>query len=805
MNKLKNFLLSITLVLSLFAQSAFALIPAQVNQGGTGVNTITGIIQGNGISPFSPVTIGTGLTYSAGTLSASGSGSGITGVGTVGVMPVIDTVDGSNNILTLVDSHIFSDTHSLSGTIDNDDFAQINFGVSDTLGSFATGIQFQPTLAQINFTSGTGGSNLSLHDDGIYAVATDGIPLGGAGYLAVDTTGKITAVSGLSGITGVGTVNYFPRVATVDGSNNILTVQDGSAYETDNYYVAYKTDALDTTAGVDIGAGITGIGGQFVVQADAFAGVFRNQLFFSDAGTGSSYIEQRGDGMELRLYDTFSVDYSSVKLKQTDLTITSPNIVTGTIAQLIDDGTGDIAIRSLADGTSGQVLSTDGAGTYSWVTAGGGSGTVNSGTQYQMTFYAGTGTTVSGNTGITTDAINNFALAPTATTGAPNSGFNYTSPAHTALTASTEWISEKHNLSATIQYATGALTTHRGAYYQGQTISAVGASTITDAITMQIDGPTAGTNTTITNPYALFINSLNWKYGSGVTGLRFRDNTSSGLFAAAYSTNVTPSNTNHFWMHNGITTHINATSAGSILLTNNGTSILSIGSASVVASKLMTVTDTVAGTALDVLNSTTSAAANGLKVTMSSAGHNAAQGIIVSKSTTSGGGNVLTMLDFQQNGQNATTSQEILHTYSLRDNSSSRSAGAIAFKYSNTGSGTQVTGWTWRNLVGGTTLTNTLQLDGSDLKLLVAGGGLYVKEGTNATMGTCTLVAGTCTVSTTKVTANSRIFITRQTTAGTLGTSVDVTARTAGTSFTITSNGSVLDTSVVAWMIVEPS
>jgi hypothetical protein len=92
-----------------------------------------------------------------------------------------------------------------------------------------------------------------------------------------------------------------------------------------------------------------------------------------------------------------------------------------------------------------------------------------------------------------------------------------------------------------------------------------------------------------------------------------------------------------------------------------------------------------------------------------------------------------------------------------------------------------------------------------DIKANVVGKGIYVKEGTNATMGVATLVAGVVVVSTTKVTANSRIFLTRQTTAGTLGTSVDVTARTAGTSFTITSNGSILDTSTVAWMIVEPA
>jgi hypothetical protein len=93
----------------------------------------------------------------------------------------------------------------------------------------------------------------------------------------------------------------------------------------------------------------------------------------------------------------------------------------------------------------------------------------------------------------------------------------------------------------------------------------------------------------------------------------------------------------------------------------------------------------------------------------------------------------------------------------------------------------------------------------TDIKAAVVGKGLYVKEGANATMGLATLVAGVAVVATTKVTANSRIFLTRQTVAGTVGTSVDVTARTAATSFTITAAGSILDTSTVAWLIMEPA
>lgn len=92
----------------------------------------------------------------------------------------------------------------------------------------------------------------------------------------------------------------------------------------------------------------------------------------------------------------------------------------------------------------------------------------------------------------------------------------------------------------------------------------------------------------------------------------------------------------------------------------------------------------------------------------------------------------------------------------------------------------------------------------NDIKASVVGKGLYIKEGTNATMGIATLSAGTVTVPTTKVTANSRIFLTID--GGTL-TNVGATyvsARTAGTSFTISSTN-ILDASSVSWIIIEPA
>ena len=85
------------------------------------------------------------------------------------------------------------------------------------------------------------------------------------------------------------------------------------------------------------------------------------------------------------------------------------------------------------------------------------------------------------------------------------------------------------------------------------------------------------------------------------------------------------------------------------------------------------------------------------------------------------------------------------------------------------------------------------------------GGGIAIAEGSGATSGVATLAAGTVTVPTNKVAANSRIQLTVQS----LGTVTDpkpvaVTARVAGTSFTIRSSDAT-DTSTVAWLIISPS
>lgn len=118
-----------------------------------------------------------------------------------------------------------------------------------------------------------------------------------------------------------------------------------------------------------------------------------------------------------------------------------------------------------------------------------------------VTFSAGTKNVYISLTGRQIDTV---SASPSASTGTPPSLINVAGAAHTALTASTEYNDIYWNLARTVQFSTGAIATQRAVRISQPTYSFVGASTITDSATVQIDGaPVAGTNATITNRIAL--------------------------------------------------------------------------------------------------------------------------------------------------------------------------------------------------------------------------------------------------------------------------------------------------------------
>jgi hypothetical protein len=100
--------------------------------------------------------------------------------------------------------------------------------------------------------------------------------------------------------------------------------------------------------------------------------------------------------------------------------------------------------------------------------------------------------------------INSTSISYTggASTSGAISAWTYTVGSNTNQTASTEI--PGFNYSAySRQWATGAITTQREIYHRTVTYTAVGASVITSAYGMFIEAPTASTNITITNNFAL--------------------------------------------------------------------------------------------------------------------------------------------------------------------------------------------------------------------------------------------------------------------------------------------------------------
>lgn len=123
-----------------------------------------------------------------------------------------------------------------------------------------------------------------------------------------------------------------------------------------------------------------------------------------------------------------------------------------------------------------------------------------------------------------------------ATAGNPKA-FLVAGGGHTALTASAEIIDVDFALDRTVQRNTGAVTTSRAFVVRAPTYSFVGASTITDSATLAITGaPVAGTNATITNNYALWVQAGSVRFaglGAGVVQASTTGVLSSGTLSIA--------------------------------------------------------------------------------------------------------------------------------------------------------------------------------------------------------------------------------------------------------------------------------
>jgi len=187
----------------------------------------------------------------------------------------------------------------------------------------------------------------------------------------------------------------------------------------------------------------------------------------------------------------------------------------------------------LAPGSAGQVLTSNGAAAPSWAAASSASDIVitdNVTNAFRVreaaNEYINVNTTngsealtlgASGPNAVLSISMRNLSYSQLAqTSGAPH-GMTITGGTHTGMTASTEVHEAHFSYGQTKEWATGAISTQRAIRMSRPTYAFVGASVITTAATLAINGaPLPGTNCTITNAYALYVESGESYFGGVV-------------------------------------------------------------------------------------------------------------------------------------------------------------------------------------------------------------------------------------------------------------------------------------------------
>lgn len=203
------------------------------------------------------------------------------------------------------------------------------------------------------------------------------------------------------------------------------TVNSGSAGQVGYYATTGTAISGNSDLNIDGGTlivGASGGGATGVVQL--YDGIIGGSVGISAPNSGGTYtiVLPSGAGQpgNLLAYGTSGETYWTEDVFQPvgtpgGLTLGNAGSISGTMLVCNATGANCPQLGSQANtganvyfnlptsnGTNGQVLQTDGAGNTSWQNASGG-GTVNSGTEYQVGYYASSGTAISGSADLTID------------------------------------------------------------------------------------------------------------------------------------------------------------------------------------------------------------------------------------------------------------------------------------------------------------------------------------------------------------------------------------------------------------------
>lgn len=437
------------------------------------------------------------ISHGAGTLA-------IAGIGTLPSYPTMkfvlfDTVDSylQANIQNLSDGTEASSDIALTNDIGNDSSYYVDLGINSSNYSHPTWTLFEPNSAYLY-------SNDSTLYIGTSAVAQDvviftgGVTASNVRVRFSDTgiimTPAVSAAGGAEGFTFVGAANtntpasseyhdvHFDLSRDIQWETGALTTQRAMLIDAPTYsFIAAST----ITNAATLAIGNAPIAGPNCTITNRYALWIQSGSLAIHAGTAGlpSYIFENDPSTGIYSPATNSIGFTTdgvLRFTISDISITCLLPINGS-----DGVVNDPSFSFASNTTSGMYLISS-----------------------NKIGFSVDGILVVAIRDISTQTSANFELTPNAHATGSSCAFRLVTPADTNMTLSTESSSFIIDLSTSRQWATGALTTQRAVRITAPTYAFVGASVITDAATVSIAGaPIAGTNATITNPIALWIES----------------------------------------------------------------------------------------------------------------------------------------------------------------------------------------------------------------------------------------------------------------------------------------------------------
>jgi len=233
----------------------------------------TSILYGNGAGGFSNVTIGTGVAFSAGTLSATGSGGTVTSV--TGTAPVVSS-GGTTPAISMAAA-----TASVNGYLTSTDWSTFNSKGSGTVTSVAaltlgtTGTDLSSTVA-----NGTTTPVITLQVPTASAVNRGALSAADWTTFNSKGSGTVTSVSFTGGVITVATPTTTPAFTVAGTSGGIPYFSSASTWATSAALAAgslvqgggagVAPSTITTGTGVVTALGVnTGTAGAFVVNGGA--------------------------------------------------------------------------------------------------------------------------------------------------------------------------------------------------------------------------------------------------------------------------------------------------------------------------------------------------------------------------------------------------------------------------------------------------------------------------------------------------------------------------------------------------------